>query len=91
MLLLEKGAIVGSDVTGECYQVTSGRIAEGGFGEIYRGVLLDGRRDPVRDVAIVFAQVTFSCASPCALQTTARHETPLELSRAQAERTRTTS
>lgn len=52
MPLLKKGAIVGSDVTGECYRVTSGRIAEGGFGEIYRGVLLDGRRDPVRDVAI---------------------------------------
>jgi serine/threonine protein kinase len=50
--LLKKGAIVGSDVSGECYKVTSGRIAEGGFGEIYRGALLDGRRDPVRDVAI---------------------------------------
>ncbi len=52
MPLLKKGAIVGSDVSGECYQVTTGRIAEGGFGEIYRGVLLDGRRDPVHDVAI---------------------------------------
>src|SRR5205085_2631340 len=25
---------------------------EGGFGEIYRGALLDGRRDPVHEVAI---------------------------------------
>jgi serine/threonine protein kinase len=50
--LLKKGAVVGSDVSGECYRVTSGRIAEGGFGEIYRGSLLDSRRDPVRDVAI---------------------------------------
>jgi serine/threonine protein kinase len=50
--LLKKGAVLGSDVSGECYQVTSGRIAEGGFGEVYRGALLDGRRDPVHDVAI---------------------------------------
>jgi len=50
--LLKKGAVLGSDVSGECYQVTCGRIAEGGFGEIYRGALLDGRRDRVHDVAI---------------------------------------
>lgn len=52
MPLLKKGAVVGSDLTGERYEVTSRRIATGGFGEIYRGVLLDDHRDPVRDVAI---------------------------------------
>lgn len=52
MPLLKKGSVLGSDVSGACYRVTSGRVAEGGFGEIYRGSLLDGRRDPVRDVAI---------------------------------------
>jgi hypothetical protein len=44
--LLKKGSVLGSDVSGECYRVTSGRIAESGFGEIYRGSLLDSRRDP---------------------------------------------
>lgn len=52
MPLLKKGIVLGSDATGACYRVTTGRIAEGGFGEIYRGVELDDRRDPVRDVAI---------------------------------------
>lgn len=52
MPLLRKGAVLGSEVSGECYQVTSSRLAEGGFGEIYRGALLDDRRDPVDDVAI---------------------------------------
>lgn len=52
MPLLKKGSTIGSDATGLCYRVTSGRIAEGGFGEIYRGTEVDDRRDPVRDVAI---------------------------------------
>lgn len=52
MPLLKKGVVLGSDATGTCYRVVSGRIAEGGFGEIYRGVELDDRRDPVQDVAI---------------------------------------
>jgi serine/threonine protein kinase len=52
MPLLKKGSVIGSDVSGLCYRVTSGRIAEGGFGEIYRGSELNDRRDPVRDVAI---------------------------------------
>ncbi len=34
MPLLKKGDVVDSDVTGECYEVISGRIAEGGFGEV---------------------------------------------------------
>lgn len=52
MPLLKKGSVLGSDVSGNCYLVTTARIAEGGFGEIYRGSLLDNRRDPVHDVAI---------------------------------------
>lgn len=52
MPLLKKSAVLGSDVSGNCYLVTTGRIAEGGFGEIYKGSLLDDRRDPLRDVAI---------------------------------------
>ena len=52
MPLLKKGSVLGSDVSGNCYLVTTGRVAEGGFGEIYRGSLLDGHRDPVHDVAI---------------------------------------
>ncbi len=52
MPLLKKGSVIGSDVSSHCYRVASGRIAEGGFGEIYRGRELDDRRDPVRDVAI---------------------------------------
>lgn len=52
MPLLKKGSVIASDASGTCYRVTSARMAEGGFGEIYRGVELDDRRDPVRDVAI---------------------------------------
>lgn len=52
MPLLKKGSVIASDVSGACYRVTSGRVAEGGFGEIYRGAELDERRDPVRNVAI---------------------------------------
>lgn len=52
MPLLKRGSVLGSDATGLCYRVATNRIAEGGFGEIYRGVELDDRRDPVRDVAI---------------------------------------
>lgn len=52
MTLLKKGVILGSDTTGECYRVTSGRVGVGGFGEVYRGQLLDDRRNPVSDVAI---------------------------------------
>lgn len=52
MALLKKGVVVGSDATGNCYRVTSGRVGTGGFGEVYRGELLDERRDPVLDVAV---------------------------------------
>ena len=52
MPLLNKGRVLASDLTGDCYQVVTGRVARGGFGEIYRGELLDDHRDPVRDVAI---------------------------------------
>ena len=61
MPLLKKGSVIRSDVSGLCYRVTSGRIAEGGFGEIYRGSELDDRRDPVRDVAIKVLTNPLSC------------------------------
>lgn len=50
MPLLKKGSVIASDASGTCYRVSSGRIAEGGFGDIYQGTELDERRDPVRDV-----------------------------------------
>ena len=34
MPLLKKGSVLGSDVSGNCYLVTTARIAEDGFGEI---------------------------------------------------------
>ncbi len=52
MPLMKKGSVIASDASGTCYRVTSGRIAQGGFGEIYQGVELDHQRDAVRDVAI---------------------------------------
>src|SRR4051812_24266024 len=52
MPLLRKGRTLVSTVSGECYRVTTDMEAEGGFGEIYRGYLLDDHRDPVKDVAI---------------------------------------
>lgn len=52
MPLLKKGAILGSDTTGACFRVTSGCVGVGGFGEVYRGQLLDEHRDPVSDVAV---------------------------------------
>lgn len=52
MALLKKGAILGSDTTGHTYRVSSGRVGAGGFGEVYRGQILDRRRDPVAEVAI---------------------------------------
>jgi serine/threonine protein kinase len=52
MSLLKKGAVLGSDTTGGVYRVVSDRIAQGGFGEVYRGQLLDERRNAIRDVAI---------------------------------------
>jgi serine/threonine protein kinase len=35
-----------------CYKVASDKIAQGGVGEVYRGVELDDHRDPRTDVAI---------------------------------------
>lgn len=49
---LTRGRLLTSDVTQHNYKVTSHRMAQGGFGEVYRGVELDEHRDPCRDVAI---------------------------------------
>ena len=49
---LNKGRVLRSDATQMCYRVTSHRVAQGGFGEIYRGVALDDHDDPWMDVAI---------------------------------------
>jgi serine/threonine protein kinase len=49
---LKKGRTFMSNVTGRCYRVASDRIAQGGFGEVYRGTVLDDHRDPVGKVAI---------------------------------------
>jgi serine/threonine protein kinase len=52
MPLLSKGRDLVSDVTGHCYRVRTHRVAQGGFGEIYKGVLFDRHRDPIKAVAI---------------------------------------
>ena len=49
---LNKGRVLVSDVTQTCYRVATSRVAQGGFGEIYRGNELDDHRDPCGDVAI---------------------------------------
>lgn len=49
---LNRGRVLVSDATGGCYKVTSHRIAQGGFGEVYRGLALDHHRDPRGEVAI---------------------------------------
>src|SRR2546427_8278094 len=52
MAWLKKGRTLVSNVTRSCYKVTSDKIAQGGFGEVYRGVQLDDHRDRLREVAI---------------------------------------
>jgi serine/threonine protein kinase len=52
LALVKKGAVIGSDATGRSYRIASDCVAEGGFGEVYRGELLNSRRNPVADVAI---------------------------------------
>jgi serine/threonine protein kinase len=49
---LNRGRLLKSDVTQASYKVLTSRVAQGGFGEVYRGCELDEHRDPCRDVAI---------------------------------------
>ena len=42
MSLLKKSRVLVSDVTEDRYRVTSNMVAEGGFGEVFEGVALDG-------------------------------------------------
>ena len=52
MPLLSRRRILFSDVTQGRYRVVSPKMAQGGFGEIYRGVELDDHDDPLMEVAI---------------------------------------
>lgn len=52
MAWLSKNRVLCSDLTQTCYRVASGRVAQGGFGEIYGGFELDEHRDPLGPVAI---------------------------------------
>src|ERR1700687_2760395 len=49
---LDQGRTLVSDVTQKRYQVTSERVARGGFGEVYRGIALSARRRAELDVAL---------------------------------------
>lgn len=60
MARLSKGRELVSDVTENIYRVKTGRIAQGGFGEVYRGEKLDDHRDPCRSVAIKVTTVPWS-------------------------------
>jgi serine/threonine protein kinase len=49
---MSRGRDLVSDMTGACYRVATHCVAKGGFGEVYKGVLVDRRGDPAREVAI---------------------------------------
>lgn len=52
MPLLTRNRILKSDVTEKYYKVRSNRVAQGGFGEVYRGAVLDKNEDECEPVAI---------------------------------------
>lgn len=52
MPLLTRNRVLKSDVTEKFYKVKSNRVALGGFGEVYKGVVLDKHEDDCETVAI---------------------------------------